>query len=110
MRTKIVMSLRLRHRLRGGSAALRFERGLGLISENVESGWVIHRYICENFPIEVDASAFQAFHKSAVGEASLSRSGVDALNPQPTEGALAIFAVTVFPLTGLEDGVFGGSN
>src|SRR6266478_9640067 len=65
------------------------------------------REIGQHFAVDLDAGALEAVDKSAVGQPVLAHRGVDALDPQPAEGALLALAVAIGILHGLLDRLLG---
>src|SRR4051794_37735063 len=57
----------------------------------------------EHLAVELDLGELQTVHELAVGEALLARRGVDALDPQAAELALAVLAVAVGVRARLEE-------
>src|SRR6185312_2104910 len=77
------------------------QRGANLVGDGLERSRVGARDIGEDLAVHVDASHVQAVDKLRVGEAFQARRGVDALDPQGAEHALADLAVAVGVLAGL---------
>src|SRR5262249_55439092 len=65
------------------------------LHEGGERRRVGHGEIGEHTPVDLDASRLQALHETVVGQPVRARRGVDALDPEPTEVALAVLAVAV---------------
>jgi hypothetical protein len=80
---------------------------LWLGDQGLDGGFIGDGEVGEDFAVDLDAGGLEAFHKSAVGQAVGAGGGVDALDPQVAEGALADLAVTVVIGQGLPNGVFG---
>src|SRR3954466_407810 len=74
------------------SGSRRLPGALGKTSEGLG---VAHGDVGQHLAVELDLRKLQAVHELAVGEALLARRGVDALDPQAAELALAVLAVAV---------------
>jgi len=83
------------------------ERALGLIENRFERVGVVDRDVGQNFAIQSDAGGFQAFGETAVSHSVCTRGGVEPLDPQITERALAGFAIAIGPILGLHGRIFG---
>src|SRR5260221_4893961 len=66
---------------------------LGLFGELREAGGVLHCHVSQDFAIEGNSRGFQAMDQLAIGDAILTCSGADALNPQAAILALLYTAV-----------------
>src|SRR5438552_11880464 len=77
------------------------ERGLHLLDDSLERGFVGDGEIGKNLAIESDVRGLQAFGETAVGETLRADGGVQALDPTITESALARFAIALGPLLSL---------
>src|SRR5271167_4264802 len=69
------------------------ERGLGLVDDRLERGWLVDGEIGQHLAVHDDPGFAEAGDKSAVGEPEAADGGVEALDPQSAEGALAPLAV-----------------
>src|SRR3546814_18152352 len=76
-------------------------------SSDVCSSDLADRQVREDLAVELDAGELQAVHEHRVGHAVLPHAGVDALDPQRAEVALAVAAVTVGVLQALLDRLHG---
>ena len=56
---------------------------------------IVHSKVCENFTVETDVLLGKTSHELGVGEAVLTGSGVDTLDPKGAEFALLGLSVTV---------------
>src|SRR6185369_6802785 len=86
------------------------QRGANLVGDGLETGWVGARDIREDLAVHFDPGQIQAVDKSGVGEAFEPGRGVDPLDPQRAEVALADLAVAVGVLAGLVHGRLGGAD
>src|SRR6516165_4107066 len=68
---------------------------LGHLDQFGEGGRVRHREFGEHAPVHVDAGGLQALDEPVVGHAVRPRRGVDPLDPQPAERALAVLAARI---------------
>src|SRR4029077_18613176 len=71
------------------------QRVLRHIDQRREGGRVRHRELGEHAAVHLDISDFETLNEPVVGDAVRARGGVDALDPQPPEGALAVLAARV---------------
>src|SRR5581483_5663439 len=85
----------------------RLQLGGGLIDQGLEGGSVLHGDIGQHLAVHGNARKREAVDKSAVGQPVLAHGGVDALDPQGTEGALAPLAVAIGVLHRLFDRLLG---
>src|ERR1700758_3444657 len=65
------------------------------LDEGGESHRVGHGKVGENTPVDLDARRLQSLHETVVGQPVRARGGVDALDPEAAEVALAVLAVAV---------------
>lgn len=70
-----------------------------------KSGGVGDGEICEDLAIGFDATGIEAFDEAGVGQAFVTGGSGDPLDPETTELAFPLLAVTVFVLVCLPDGV-----
>src|SRR5260221_10057672 len=77
------------------------QRGANLVCDGLEGGWVGARDICEDLAVDLDPGPIKAVDKSGVSHALETGRGVDPLDPQRAEAALADLAVAVGILAGL---------
>src|ERR1700752_600352 len=82
------------------TASLR-QRRLDLADDRFEGPRLVNREIGEHFAVDGDAGLVEARNEAAVIEAKGTHRGVEALNPQRTEGALLSLAVAEGILVGL---------
>src|ERR1041385_1612157 len=69
------------------------QRGLGLLDDRLEGGWLADREIGQHLAVDRDAGLGKPVDKPAVVEAKGPHRGVEALDPQRPERALAPLAV-----------------
>src|SRR5690606_6058564 len=74
-----------------------------LVDERLEACGIVDRDVGEDLAINLNAEVRQTVDKSAVSQAVLADGGVDALNPECAEVALAALAVAISVLLGLFD-------
>ena len=86
------------------------QRGACLLGQRAEGGGVVNRQVRQHLAVHLDAGLVQAVHEHAVRQAALACTGVDAHDPQRAELALALTAVAVGVLTGLDDGLIGDAE
>src|SRR6266542_4685545 len=79
----------------GGLLVVLGEVGLGQLDQLREGGRVVHGQVGEDLAVDLDLGQAQALDEAVVGDAVGAGRGVDALDPQPAEVALARPAVTV---------------
>src|SRR3981189_2793373 len=91
-------------------ANLRRQCGLGLFSDRLERRRLVDREIRQHLAVHRDARLRKAVDKDAVGHAERTHRGVEALDPQRTEGALLALAVAESVLPGLFDRGLGGAD
>src|SRR6185437_1934919 len=75
--------------------------------ERRERGRVVDRQVSQHLAVHVHAGDLQALDEPVVGDALGPRRGVDPLDPQPAEGALAVLAVPVGIGHGVQRLLFG---
>src|SRR6187431_2555221 len=87
------------------------ERGLGLLDDGDEGGGLVDGEVGEDLAVDLDAGEVEAVDQARVGKARvmLTDRGVDALDPQGAEGALADLAVAGRVLERLVDRLLGGA-
>src|SRR5690348_4971174 len=71
------------------------QRVLRHLDQAGERGRVGHRKLGEHAPVHVNPGGLQALDEPVVGDAVRARGGVDALDPQPAERALAVLAARI---------------
>src|SRR5665213_4629010 len=86
------------------------QRGANLVGYGLEAAGIGARHIGENLAVDIDPRQLKAVHKSRIGHAFDPRRGVDALDPQRPERALAHLAVAVGVLPGLVDRRLGRAD
>src|SRR5205085_3544316 len=96
-------------RLRRRCSFLR-QRGLGLFDDGLECRRLANREIGQHLAVDRDAGLREPVDKSAVGDPEGTHRGVQALNPQRTEGALAPLAVAEGVLVGLLHRLLGDAD
>src|SRR5579885_1463243 len=94
-------------RLKAGSVR---KRGAGRIDDRLERCRLAHREIGEHLAVDCDPGLAEAVDKSAIGEAVLAHGGVDALDPEGAERALAVLAVAIGVLVRLFDRLLGDTD
>ena len=67
----------------------------------------MHGDICQHFTIHFDACFLETRNKATVRQAVLPGCSIDAHNPQTTELALTLPAISVGVLSCLDDGLLG---
>src|SRR3954466_10736756 len=80
---------------RCGRAVLGSRRLPGALRKTSEGLGVANGDVGQHLAVELDLRELQTVHELAVGKAFLARGGVDALDPQAAELALAVLAVAV---------------
>src|SRR5690554_39438 len=83
------------------------ESGPGLLRKRREGGLVEHGQVGQHLAVHFHFGFLQAVHEGAVGQAQLTRGGVDTGDPQDTELTLALTTVAVGVLSGLHHRLFG---
>src|SRR5687767_6558485 len=78
-----------------GSVDVLGQRLLGRLDERGEGGGLVHRELSEHATVDLHPGQVQALDEAVVRDAVLATRGVDALDPQTTEVALALATVTV---------------
>src|SRR3954454_3029909 len=86
------------------SAGRRLAGAIGKTSEGVR---VADGDVGQHLAVDLETAQLEAVHERRVGQAVLARGGVDPLDPQTTEVALAVAPVAVGVLVGLEQGLLG---
>src|SRR5690606_3364323 len=86
------------------------ERRLRLVDQRLEGFRLADGEIGEHLAVDLDPGLAEAVDKSAVGHAELAHGGIDALDPQGTEGALARLAVAIGVLLRLLGRRMGGAD
>ena len=86
------------------------QRGLGLLDDGLECRRLADREIGQHLAIDRDAGLREPVDKPAVGEAEGPHRGVEALDPQRPEGALAPLAVAEGVLVGLLHRLLGDAD
>lgn len=71
-----------------------------------EGGGIDDGKVCEDFAVEVDVGSLQAFDEAGVGHSGVADGSGNPLDPEATELAFALFAVTVFVLPCFVDSIF----
>src|SRR5450755_57852 len=71
------------------------QRLLCHLDQRGERGSVRHGQFSQHATVDFDTGRLEALDKTVVGDAVAAGRGVDALDPQPPEGALAVLAVPV---------------
>src|SRR5450755_315438 len=109
-------ALPVRKRRPGGGAGVRLgrrsagsQRLTGALGETSEGVGVVDGHVGQNLAIELNLGDLQSVHELRVGHAVLARGGVDAGDPQAAEVALAVAAVPIPVLIGLEHRLLGSS-
>src|SRR3974390_2645143 len=90
-----------------GGGGLVFERGLGSVDDFAKRGGIGGGDVGDDLAVEGDFRGLEAFHKSAVGQASFADGGIDARLPEVAEGALFGAAIAVGVLPAMVNGVGG---
>jgi hypothetical protein len=80
---------------------------LYLVEHRFESFRVVHRKICQYFPVQLDIGFVKFAHEFGVGHAIGTASGINTLYPNAAEQSLFLFAVAVSVLQTFFNGVFG---
>ena len=68
---------------------------LHLLNDSLEGFGVVEREVGEDLAVDFDAALVDEAHELGVGEVLDAGGGVDTLNPERTEVALLVLAVTV---------------
>src|SRR5690606_38495258 len=92
-----------------GSAGLA-QGAARLFDQGPERLRLADREIRENLAVDVDPGALHAVDELRVGQAMLAHAGIDALNPQAAEAALAVAAVAIGVLQPLLDALDGDAE
>src|SRR3954453_19866269 len=71
------------------------QRLTGALGNSAERLGIAHGDVGQHLAVELAAGQLEAVHEGAVAHALLAGGGVDALDPQPAEVALAVAAVAV---------------
>src|SRR5690606_7498803 len=71
---------------------------------------LVDREIRQHLAVDLDAGLVEAVDEAAIGQAVLADSGVDALDPERAEIALAILAVAIGILQRLLDSLLGDAD
>src|ERR1700679_2280373 len=88
----------------------RRERGLDLADDRLECRRLVDREIREHFAGDGDAGLVEPGNKASVIESKRPHRGVEALDPQSAESALAPLAVAEGILIGLLDRLLGDAD
>ena len=88
----------------------RGQRRLSLVDQGLEGAGLMDREIGKNLAINLDTGALQPVHELRIGHAVLAHPGIDALDPQGAEIALAGTAVAIGVLSRLLDRLDGGAE
>src|SRR5690625_5869857 len=83
------------------------QAGLSFFGQSLEGHLVVHGQVGKHLAVNADHGALEAVDNAAVRQTVFAGSRVDALNPQAAEVALALAAVTVAVLAGLDDSLLG---
>src|SRR5262249_58492249 len=86
------------------------KRRLGLADDGLECRRFADREIRQHLAIDRDPGFAKAGDETAVVEAEGADGGIEPLNPQRAEAALAPLAVAIGVLIGLLDGLLGNPN
>ena len=86
------------------------QRGLGLLDDRLERRRLVDREIGQHLAVDRDPGLGEPVDKPAVGEAERTHRGVEALDPQRAEGALAPLAVAEGVLVGLLHRLLGDAD
>ena len=86
------------------------ERGAGLFGECSKSGGVVDCEVRKNLAIDFDAGLLEAVHKDTVAHVVLTRTRVDADDPQLAEIALLVLAIAIGVDPSAFDGLLRGSH
>ncbi len=81
-----------------------------LFHEAGETCLVKDSHIGQNLAVQSDVGLLQAVHEHAVGHAVGAGAGIDTSDPQATENALLVAAVTISVLTGLHHRLLGNAE
>src|SRR5690606_16929880 len=84
--------------------------GLRLGDQCAECLRLVDREVGKNLTVDLDASLVQAVNEAAVGQAVLTDSSIDALDPQSAEIALAILPVAICVLKRLLNRLLGDAD
>ena len=84
---------------------------LGLVDDGAEGGRLVHGEVGEDLAVDLDAGLAEAVDEARVGQVGvmLADRGVDPLDPERAEGALADLAVAGRVLQRLVDRLLGGA-
>src|SRR5262245_3679102 len=88
----------------------RFELRGGLLAQRLEPRGILDGKVGQHLAVDGNAGLVEAVDKAPVGHAVLAHRGIDALDPQGTEGPLLALAVAVAVLQRLFDRLFGNPN
>src|SRR5688572_29914699 len=80
-----------------------------LINDRFECVGMVHREVCKNFPVELDAFCTKFTDESRIRKSVLTGSGVDTLDPQCAEITFLLFTAFVCVSQTTLNGVFGNS-
>src|SRR5262249_42858570 len=86
------------------------QRGLGLLADHLECARLADREIGQQLAVDRDPGFAEAGDKSAVGQPEAAHRGVEALDPQGAERALAPLAVAERILVCLLDRLLGDAD
>jgi hypothetical protein len=86
------------------------ERLLGLGDQRSECLRLVDRHVGQHLAVDLDAGLVQAVDQAAIGQAVLAGGGVDALDPERAEIALADLAVAIGVLQRLLDRLLGDAD
>src|SRR6185312_645694 len=87
-----------------------FERDLGLRHEGRKSLRLVDGHVGQHLAVDLDAGLVEAVDEAAIAQAVLAGGGVDALDPERAERALADLAVAIGVLQRLLDRLLGDAN
>ena len=74
---------------------LLFQSYLGLSGNLLERVRLVHGQFGQNLAVEFDVESLQALHKSRIRETLGAARGIDPLDPQAAEDALAVLAIAL---------------
>lgn len=86
------------------------QASLGLFSDFGKSRKIMNSQIGQDLTVHFNTRQGKAVHHAAVGELTLTRTGVDASNPERTKLTFLLATVTVSVLTRFGDGLFGNTK
>lgn len=80
---------------------------LDAVDNSLESFWVVHRKISEDFAVKANTCGAETVHKTAVSGAVLTGSCVDTGDPEAAESTLLVSTVAVGVSKAFFNGVLG---